>query len=131
VAASKRRIFWDTSFWTASAIALVGLAAAVARGVAQGRTGPAAVFALVWFAAENYVALVRWAIRRRARRRPAPPVPQGAQQVTPTWISLQFTFQAVAIGAVGGMGAALIGFPRVGIGIVLAAAAVGWRWRRG
>jgi len=45
--------------------------------------------------------------------------------VRPIWMPLQETFQLVAVGAALGVGAALVGFPWVGAGMVLALGALG------
>jgi hypothetical protein len=125
VVSSARRISWDAGSWVAALIALVAIAATVRGGVEPGRTGPAAWFALLWFGATSYVLLAGWASRRRAMRLRAASVPQGVMLVRPIWIPLQETLQIVAVGAALGVGVALVGFPWVAIGIVLALGALG------
>jgi hypothetical protein len=111
--------------WLAALIALTAILAAARRGLGPGRTGPAACFALLWFGAMSYVLLAARASRRRAARLRTASLPQGEMLVRPTWIPLRETFQLVAVGAVLGAGAALAGFPWVGVGIVLALGALG------
>ena len=125
VVSSARRISWDLGSWTAAVIALVTIVTAARRGLGLGRTWPAAWFALLWFGATSYVLLAARASRRRAGRLRTASVPQGVMLVRPIWIPLQETFQVAAVGAALGMGAALVGFPWVGVGIVLPLGALG------
>ena len=125
VVSSARRISWDVGSWVAALIALAATVVAARRGAGPGRTGPAACFALLWFGATSYVLLAARASRRRAARLRTASVPQGEMLVRPMWMPLQETFQLVAVGAALGVGAALVGFPWVGAGMVLALGALG------
>jgi hypothetical protein len=111
--------------WAAAVATSVVLVALAARGLAPGRTVPAAAFALLWLAAAMYAVVARWALRRRAARLRTAELPRGIVLRKPIWIPLRDGLQLVAAGAAVAAAVSLVGFPSVGLGIVLTMAAMG------
>jgi len=111
--------------WAAAVAASAVLVALAARGLAPGRTAPAAAFALLWLAAATYAVVARWALRRRVARLRTAVIPRGVVLRKPIWIAMRDGFQLVAAGAAVAAGASLVGFPSVGLGVVLTMAALG------
>jgi hypothetical protein len=115
-----RRISSEVAYWIASGVALGGVFAAIAAGVAPHRLRPVAAFLVLWFGGGSYGLLARRAMRRRAARLQRAPLPQGVRLARPLWIPLADSLDVIGIGAALGAVAAAVGFPGVGVGIALA-----------
>jgi hypothetical protein len=121
---SERRVSWEAGFWIASAVALAGVCVMLALGIARDRMKPVAGFVGLWFGATSYVLLARRAMRARAERLRTAPIPRDVRLTRPLWIPLAESMGVFAIGAALAAAASLVGYPWVGVGIVLPMAAV-------
>jgi hypothetical protein len=98
---------------------LVSVSLALAASASRDRWLPVAAFLASGVVAEAYVLIGRLALRRRTRRLQEVEVCVGAQQGRPLWISMLAPIVIVGGGAVGGAIAAAVGFPTLGLGVLL------------
>jgi hypothetical protein len=124
--ASERWKQWNSVSWAASLLALLVVLLLMSRGVAIGRLWPVAAFVALWLGATSYVLLASAAMRRRAARLQGAAVPRGVRLRQPIWMALADGVEMVAFAAPLAALAALIGFPGVGAGILLALGGVGF-----
>jgi hypothetical protein len=120
-----RRISWDAGSWAGSGLALAAVAAAIAAGWSWRGLRPAAAFLVLWFAVASAILVAKRASRLRAERLKGATVPRGIRLRQPTWIKALEALPFFALGAASGAIAALVGFPGVGLGVLLPFVAMG------
>jgi hypothetical protein len=121
---SARRVSWDAGFWFAAAVVLTGACVAIGLGIAPGRMRPIAGFALVWLGAASYVLAAKRAMERRAARLRTAQVPRDVKLTRPIWIPLREGASLLGMAGALAACAAAVGYPWVGLGILLALAAL-------
>ena len=116
----KRRVRFYGVYVAASFLALAAVLVAMGLGVSPVRLGPVAAFLMVWAGSAGYVALATRARRRRAFRLRSLPVPRGVRLRKPFWIRLDGPLTFLGLIAALGAIVAGLGFPGVGVGVLLA-----------
>lgn len=116
---------WDVLSVATSGAALVGTIVALRFGASPHRWGPVVGFLALWAGAANYVVAANLAARRRALRLQTFSPPIGALLSRPPWILWRDPVGVVGVGAALGAVAAGLGFPSVGVGILLTLAGSG------
>jgi hypothetical protein len=115
---------WNAIQWVASVAALIGVLAAVSKGFAADRLRPVVPFAVLWTACATGAVVARAALQRRAARLKKGSVPRGVRLRERIWIALANVFEILLVAGPLGAIAAVLGFSGVGIGIVVALAAL-------
>jgi hypothetical protein len=118
-------ISWEAASGVTSLVALAGVLGTIAAGIARHRIWPVALFSALWFASASYVILGQLATRRRAARQRTGQVPFDVRLNRPLWIPFVDACRFLAVAGPLGALAAIIGYPSVGTGIVLALGLMG------
>jgi hypothetical protein len=111
-------------FWFAAVVVLTGACVAMGLQIAPGRMRPITGFSLLWFGAASYVLAAKRGMERRAARLRTAQVPRDVRLTTPIWIPLREVSSILAMAGALAAVAAAFGYPWVGVGIVLALAAM-------
>jgi hypothetical protein len=120
----RRRWRWYAVFVVPAFAGLAGVLIAIALGYAPGRLWPVAGFLALWALAAGYVSVARRAFQRRAHRLRDAPVPRGIRLTTPAWIILDRVMTILGVLAIPGTIVAALGFPGIGVGVLLVVALV-------
>jgi hypothetical protein len=115
----RRKVRWDVSLVVASSLALTIVLGFLGAGISPERLWPVAGFLAISTSSAAFMTLANRALRRRMLRLRASVVPRGVWLRKPIWIQLNNLCSVLAPAAMLGALVAGIGFPQVGVGILL------------
>jgi hypothetical protein len=113
------RLRGDLLLAISGAVALAVVGAAIGAGLRQARLYPVAAFLVVTVVSASYLVVTEHVIRRRASRLAVLPVSGGARLRKPRWLISSLLLMPVALVASGAAVVAGVGFPAVGLGLLL------------